>query len=216
MSEQQVPQVSTIMGQLVAHQSGFNALPKPDRQFVFKEPRAAIVLMVDAIRNRPKESVPERTYKVLRPVAPKPAEARPFKADETFFNKQSGVKMVPHGTNFTAWFIGKVEKDVPEGTLVPFMLTHNAYDNEIIADLGGEEKAEVTLAEIWCLIQRQANGRDGVLLMNGYANIFYVRDVNGVLHAVGVGWGDGGWGASAYALGVYGWGDDYRVFSRNS
>ena len=217
MSEQQIPQVSAMMGQLVAHQSGFNALPKSDRQFVFQEPKAAIVVMVDAIRNRPKEPVPERTYKVLRPpVTPKTVEPRSFKADDTFFNKKSGVKMVSHGSDFTSWFTGKVEDDVPEGMLVPMVLTQSAYDNEIIADLGGEEKAEVTLAEVWRLMQCQANGEDGALLTNGYANIFYVRDVNGVLRAVRVCWYDGGWRAFASARDGSRWSGQYEVFSRNS
>ena len=214
MSEQQVPQVSAMMGQLVAHQSGFNALPKPDRQFVFQEPKTAIVVMVDAIRNRPKEPTPERTYKILRPVAPKPVESRPFKAGDTFFNRKSGVKMVPHGSNVTSWFTGKVEEDAPTGDLVPFVLTQSAYDHEIIADLGGEEKTEVTLTEIWRLMERQANGGEGALLNNGWANIFYVRDREGVLRAVDVCWDDDGWYVYALALDGIRWYDGRRVFSR--
>lgn len=214
MPEQQIPQVSKMMGELVAHQSGFNALPKSDRQFVVQEPKVAIEVMVAALRNRPKEPAPTREYKVLRPVAPMLAVNRPFNADDTFFNKNSGVKMVPHGSNFTSWFGGK-EEDVPEGTLIPFVLAQFAYDNEIVSDLGGEEKAEVTLGEIWRLMQRQANGEEGALLTNGYANIFYVRDREGVLRAVSVYWDDGGWGADAIALDGRWYGGD-RVFSRNS
>lgn len=163
-----------------------------------------------------KGCVAKPTYKVLRPVAPKSTEPRPFKANETFFSKSSGVKMVPHGSNFTAWFTGKAEENIPTGDLVPFVLTEYAYDNEIVANLGGEEKAETTLGEIWRLLERQANGEEGVLLTNGYANIFYVRDVNGVLRAVDVLWRGGGWNAYALALGGGGWSGGDRVFSRNS
>ena len=59
--------------------------------------------------------------------------------------------------------------------------------------------------------------KNGPLLTNGYANIFYVRDANGVLRAVSVYWYDGGW--DEYAVGVAHpntWFDGRRVFSRNS
>jgi hypothetical protein len=205
------------MGRLVEHQEYFNALSTSDAQWAIQNPKDAAELCVTAIKGRT-NGVPKagRAYQVLRPVAPKPAANRPFKADETFFNKKSGVKMVRHGDNFTSWFTGKVEENAPEGTLVPFALERNAYDREIIADLGGEEKAEVTLTEVWRLMERQANGQEGALLTNGWANIFYVRDVNGVLRAVVVYWHDVGWRASADALGDSRWYDDDLVFSRNS
>ena len=85
-----------------------------------------------------------------------------------------------------------------------------------ITELGGEEKAEVTLSEIWRLMVRQANGEKGVLLINGLANIFYVPDVSGVLRTVYVYWLVGGWYALADVLDDGGWGDGYQVFSRNS
>jgi hypothetical protein len=210
-------QTPMLLGRFVEHQEYFNALPTGDAQWAIQNPKDAAELCVTAIKSRT-NSVPkaERAYQVLRPVAPKPAANRPFKADDTFFNKKSGVKMVRHGDNFTSWFAGKVEENAPEGTLVPFTLTRNAYDREIIADLGGEERAEVTLAEIWRLMERQANGQEGALLTNGWANIFYVRDREGVLRAVIVRWGDDGWSADAYALVDDRWLVARQVFSRNS
>ena len=209
MSEQQIPQISKMMGELVAHQSGFNALPKSDRQFVVKETKAAIEVMVAALRNRPKESAPEHTYKVLRPAMPKVDEPRPFKADETFFNKNSGLKMVPHGDNFTKWFTGKVEDDVPDGELRVFALTQVAYDRDIIADLGGEEKAEITLGELWRFMRKYENGTAGWFLC-------YIRDNTVVLRAVYIDWYDDGWSADAVALDDGRWSGDGQVLSRNS
>ena len=209
-------QTATLMGRFVEHQDCFNPLPTEDAQWAIRNPKDAAALCVIAIKGRTNGSPKaERTYRILRPVA-SPTVSRPFKADDTFFSKSSGVKMVPHGSNFTAWFAGKVHEDVPEGMLVPFTLTQSANDSEVITDLGGEEKAEVTLAEIWRLMKRQANGEEGVLLNNGWANIFYVRDVNLVLRAVRVLWSGDGWRAGASALGGYWWCDDRQVFSRNS
>ena len=211
-------QTPILVGRFVEHQSYFNPLPTEDAQWAIQNPKDAVALCVTAIKGRtngtPKT---ERAYRILRSVTPKPAETTlPFKADETFFNKKSGVKMTEHGSNFKSWFGGKVEEDVPDGELQALTITQNAYDREIIADLGGEAKAEVTLAEIWRLMERQANGQEGALLTNGYANIFYVRDVNLVLRTVGVGWYGGGWSAGACALDDCRWGVSSLVFSRNS
>jgi len=212
-----VKQTPSLMGRLVEHQEYFNALPTSDAQWAIQNPKDAAELCVTAIKSRT-NGVPKagHAYQVLRPVAPKPAVGRPFKADDTFFNKKSGVKMVRHGDNFTSWFTGKVEENPPEGTLVPFTLERSAYDREIIADLGGEEKAEVTLTEVWRLMERQANGQEGALLNNGWANIFYVRDVNGVLRTVRVYWNGGGWYAFARALDGLRCYGGYQFFSRNS
>lgn len=210
-------QTATLMGRLVEHQDYFNPLPTEDAQWVIQNPKDAAALCVTALQSRTKSTPKsERTYRILRPVAPTLAERHQFKADETFFNKESGVKMVGHGSNFTSWFKGKVEEDAPEGELLPFTLTESACDNEIIADLGGEEKAEVTLTEIWRLMERQRNGEEGVLLTNVWANVFYVRDVNRVLREVSVGWSGGGWRACAGNLIAGGWCGGNRVFSRNS
>jgi hypothetical protein len=213
-------QTPILLGRFVEHQNHFNSLPTEDAQWAIQNPKDAAALCITAIRNR-NNGVPktERTYRILQPVMPKPVERRPFNADETFFNKKSGVKMIGHGSNFKSWFGGKVEEDVPDGELRPLTLTQSANDSEIIADLGGETAAEVTLAETWRLMERQANGGEGALLNNGWANIFYVRDRDMVLRAVCFFWLDNGWRAFADVLGVGGrfkWDDRRRVFSRNS
>lgn len=210
-------QTPILLGRFVEHQSHFNPLPTEDAQWAIQNPKDAAVLCITAIRNRNNGvAKTERTYRILQPITPKPVESRPFNADEAFFNKKSGVKMVEHGSNFKSWFGGKVEEDFPEEELRPLMLTQSANDSEIIADLGGEAVAEVTLAEIWRLMERQANGGEGALLNNGCANIFYVRDREGVLRAVCVHLDDDGWYADADALVGSRWRVVYRVFSRNS
>ena len=85
----------------------------------------------------------------------------------------------------------------------------------IIPELGGETKVETTLSEMFSLIRKQPDGEEGVLLNNGWANILYIRDQNGVLRAVGVRWGDGGWGVDAGSVeDSGGWDAGHQVFSR--
>jgi hypothetical protein len=119
--------------------------------------------------------------------------------------------------NFKAWFLGKTEEPQAETELRCHRLTRYARDLEIIPELGGEEKVETTLSQIATLIASQANGEEGTLLVKGYANIFYVRDQNGVLRTVYARWDGDGWFLRARPLeNPRGWFDGYQVFSRNS
>ena len=54
------------------------------------------------------------------------------------------------------------------------------------------------------MMKKQPRGKKGLLLTDGWANIFYVRDKNGVLRAVSVDWNGDGWH-------VFGCRTDYTV-----
>jgi len=157
---------------------------------------------------------------VLESVEPKivvPAIGK-FVAKDNFVvntGKKTKVKIPYLGNNFQKWFLDKVEEDVPETTLSSRRVLKWLEDKEIIAGVGGEILAETRLTQVFYLISQQSNGEEGVLLANGYANIFYVRDVDSLLRPVGVFWDGDGWGVDAYSVGV-GWVDDDRVFSRSS
>ncbi len=119
--------------------------------------------------------------------------------------------------NFRAWFLGKTEAPFTGSTLRYGKLSHSSVDVPIIAELGGEEKAETTLTELFSLMEKQPNGESGSLLTNGWANIFYVEDVSGVLRAVDAGWLGGGWDVSAFAVADPSpWNGESQIFSRNS
>lgn len=121
------------------------------------------------------------------------------------------------GDNFKAWFLGKIEEPQAEMELRRHTLLRRSRDLPIITELGGEEKGETTLSQIASLIANQANGEEGTLLVNGYANIFYVRDINGVLRTVDAFWYGGRWRLRAYPLeDPDEWNDGHQVFSRNS
>lgn len=127
------------------------------------------------------------------------------------------VKISYLGENFEEWFLSKTEESITENILSYYKLRKSSVDGSIISELGGEEKAETMLTEMFSLMEMQANGESGALLTNGYANIFYIRDLSGVLRAVRCDWRGDGWGVFACSV-VYplAWGDGHRVFSRNS
>ncbi len=139
-----------------------------------------------------------------------------FVAKEKFKLKKDGGICSYIGDNFKDWFGGKEEDPLAETTLRYAKLRKSSVDTPIVAELGGEAKAETTLTEVFGLMSKQAKAETGVLLTNGWANIFYVRDQNGVLRAVFVHWDDGGWSVHAGELGYPDtWLDGYQVFSRN-
>ena len=149
-----------------------------------------------------------------------PARSTPFVARNKFVlgtNATAPVKISHFSKNFTDWFLGKTEEPLPEQTLRYAKLGQISLDGSIIAELGGEEKAETTLSELLSLMEGQKNGEDGPLLSNGWWNIFYIKDCNCVLRTVYVYWFDGGWCVDASSTGSpFTWRAGFRVFSRNS
>lgn len=153
-----------------------------------------------------------------------PATTVPFVAKKKFVvntAENAPVKISHIEDKFRGWFLsgdGKTEDPIGEQTLRCAKLRNASVNGPIIAELGGEEKSETTLSEMFSLLQIQGKGEDGVLLNNGYANIFYIKDAAGILRAVDVRWGLGdGW--FVYANSVLrkdGWIDRNQVFSRNS
>ncbi len=131
--------------------------------------------------------------------------------------KNAPVKIYFVSDYFKQCFYGKTEEAFGGSTLNYGKLSRSSVDGPIIAELGGKAKAETTLTEVYALMEVQKNGEKDPLLTNGYANIFYVRDINGVLRAVVVYWNGVGWRVDADGVthpGAWDVGD--QVFSRNS
>lgn len=150
-----------------------------------------------------------------------------FVATEKLKLKKDGGICAGFGPNFESWFLkdgGKREKSVQAGSLYCYRLRKDATDKShesggaaIIPELGGGEKSETTLSEMFSLMEKQKNGEDGVLLNNFWDNIFYIRDHAGELRAVYMSWHDDGWCVGAGTLeSTSAWFAGVRVFSRSS
>lgn len=121
------------------------------------------------------------------------------------------------GINFLYDFFGKTEEGVAQAQLALHRLKKNSLDKPILARLG--DKAEISLAQFIGLIEKQAKGREGVLLVNGYANIAYIGDKNGVIWAVSARWysGRGYWEVFTFSCGnPHGWHTGNQIVSRDS
>ncbi len=132
-------------------------------------------------------------------------------------SKKAKVKISYLGENFTENFLGKVEEPFAGSVLYYWKLKKSFVDTPIIAELSGEKKAETSLTELWAMLGKQPHGGDGALLINGYANIFYIRGARLVLWAVLCRWSDDGWDVSAYPVTApYSWHAGLQFFSRSS
>lgn len=142
----------------------------------------------------------------------------PFVAKNYFVEgviKTAGVPISSICENFVAWFLGKTEPPRSETALRYARLTDNSMDKRITTQLG--VTAETTLADIFCLMRKGSRGEESILLTNGFANIFYVRDVNGDIRTVCLYWRVDGWVVKALPLGYpSSWLAGDLVFSRNS
>lgn len=216
-TKQQVPKIAAT---LTEFQEGFEDLSTEDGQWVIQNGKEAVALCVKAVANRAKATIQTvtsilsdviLTFTVVPSTTEFVAEDK-FKVDTS---KKAKVKISYLGDNFKEWFLGKRENPFPSSTVCGRQLNKNLVDGPILVELGGQEKAETTLFELFIMMNRQANGESGALFNNGVANIFYVRDIKGILRAVGVGWDDGGWSVDAYSVeSPYVWLAGLCVFSR--
>lgn len=116
------------------------------------------------------------------------------------------------GASFVRRFAGKVEA-AGVTSLQTHLLRSPSNDRAIIAELGGGH--ETNLADVWCLLRRQAKGEDGALQTNSVPNIFFVRDSAGELGVVDSVWGGAGWEIGASPVGDKRiWSPGARVISR--
>ena len=117
-----------------------------------------------------------------------------FVAADEFRANYSDIKLWM-SENFQKKFLGKIEENVEAATLRIHKLLQGSRDPEII---GGQE--ETTLYHLFTLLMKQAGGESGLLLTNGRANIFFIRDINGELWAVYMRWSSGDWCLLAYPV----------------
>lgn len=213
MTEQQIPK---LVASLVEHQNAFSQLSVEDGQWAIQNTVEAISLFVTALANRAKQVV-EKLLEMLGTIKV-PATIFKFIAREKFVvdtSDSAEVKISYLGENFKRWFLGKIEEPMAEQTLRYAKLRMNSKDPGIITELGGNAKAETTLAEMFAVLKRQGHGTSGALLTNGWANIFYILDQSGVRRTVCAGWGGDGWGVYAGEVSYpCAWGGGDRVFSR--
>lgn len=162
------------------------------------------------------KGVTGKLLKHLRDVALGPCKK--FEAAKKFTKDNPLVKFWSFGTNFTTHFGNRVENNVSATTIAVSRLERRAKDPEITTELAGETKRvfRISLAHFYQMIETQGQGQAGPLLVNGYANIAYIEDMDN--WAVYARWFAGvGWHVDADPVdSPLPWRDGYQVLSRKS
>jgi hypothetical protein len=142
-----------------------------------------------------------------------PASDVPFVPKAHFTSKSREARISNVWAEFRQRFFGKTEEASPAVSLRTYKLQKAAADAPIIEALGGESRVETSIASVFALITGQPYGQPGPLQVNGYANIFYVRDKDDVLCAVRVGWDEEGWIVDAIPVrDPLAWNGQHQVF----
>ena len=148
------------------------------------------------------------------------AACEKFVAKEHFKNDtgcKAKVKIACLWGNFSKHFLPKTEEGVLAGEIKVHKLLRSSLDAPIMTELGDPRSYSTTLADLWGMLEKQPGGEEGALLVNSYANIFYIHDTEGNLWAVRAHWSDslGGWSVEANSVEhSSGWKEGRRALSR--
>jgi hypothetical protein len=186
-------QTQMIAGRMVEFQNRFEKLPTDDSQWLIQNTGEGIDLCINAIVNRDRTA----TQTIVTPLSEIifttniPATTGKFFARDKFKvdkSEEAEVKIREISDDFESWFIKKTEEPWSGGIIYCRKLTKHSDDSLILNKLGGQEKAEITLFELFYMMKREADVEAGELLTNGDINLFYIRDINGILRVVFLTW----------------------------
>jgi hypothetical protein len=128
--------------------------------------------------------------------------------------KKGEVKISLTGGNFKSCFLSQTVAERDGYLMSSYQIKESVCDEDIRFKLGGGH--ETDLPGLLSLLGQQPEGEKGVLLTNGRANIFYIKDCTGAVRVVSVDWRVDGWCLYSRGLGDRRWYDGRRVFARNS
>jgi hypothetical protein len=180
-------------------------------------PEALKAHLQDAIEGRLNGAV-ARVKKLLELVTTASVGAiKSFKSADNFKvdTKKAATRIYYLGDNFEKHF-GRKEEGASEAVEIKvYKLLEWSLDAPIITELA--DKCEITLGQFFSLLSKQGKGESGPLLTDGWANIAYIRDDEGILWAVDAFWraDRGGWIVGAHSVERPDrWYDGRRVLSR--
>lgn len=146
------------------------------------------IAVTHLLKNRPKEDAnplePVETIRVF-------TDSNFCINDSFLISEKPPIQIGWIGEKFQREFLSNTQnKNYETGitTLKIYDLTQKVTDKTIVEQLGGEEKAETSLSQMWSLLKAQGMGQDGPLLINGNSNIFYIKGQNNVLWSISCFW----------------------------
>ncbi len=135
-------QSDKLVGIFVEHRTEFLGLSTEDAQWAIQNPKDAVALSVEAIKNRKKGDAGIKPEPLLGSAVNIAAIPR----TEQFVVEKSFAKY--RGSNFNNWCLGRVEGSIGGVNLYCQPLKRNSTDPAIIEALGGNLEARIYLADI--------------------------------------------------------------------
>lgn len=216
-TKQQIP---VMAARLTEFQEVLQNLSVEDAQWVIINGKKAAELFVLAVMHR--NRIVADFFKVLGPAVSKlivPATIETFVARDKFkvnTTDNEAVKISSLGRKFLSLFLEKSEAEFAGSVVGWRRLEKHAMNSAILTELGGQQVAKTTLAELFAVLSAQPNGESGDL-SSSWANIFYIENINSLLSAVVVSWEESGWSIEAFAVeSGSDWDPGDRIFFRNS
>lgn len=107
------------------------------------------------------------------------------------------VKISHIGVGFRSMFLeegGKTEEPASQIALCAHRQIGKSVDGPLIDFLGGEQRVVVDIGHIFTMMEKQATGRKGDLLVSNHLrNTFFAKNRFGILTTVMLSWYDPGW-----------------------
>ncbi len=132
-----------------------------------------------------------------------PSIQEPFVAKEKFRIGNAGIKFISNG--FRQFFLeggkenrGKIEQPMRDQSCGQFVLEESSFNRDIMAEIAKKDDLapSFTLSGMFFLMEIQANGGIGNLIVGGKHNVFYVPDASKSYKSVACSF-DKGWHISA-------------------
>lgn len=144
-------------------------------------------------------------------------DIEPFIARDHFIigDKPSGeLKIAFLSQDFRNLFVPKVEGPFMGKNLCGYKIVSNAIVASKLSNFNNPQSIVITLREAFIMLRRQWDGGEGDLLVDGRANIFYIRDINSEVRPVFAFWTVQGWVFYTIAI-IYpiAWYVGHRIFS---
>lgn len=210
-------QIAGLVSEMLRIRDELGVTPEEFHVLFTPDGEAHLEKMIGGLKKKPIVEAVKQAVVVLAFVATAtvPAIATPLDPNEAFQNHQG---LYVYG-DFREYVLPALKSisSVPEAQFTLSSLALNASDLAIRNAIPKNHLAE--WYHILSFISQQPNGEKGVLLTNGYANIFYMLGVGGQVFAVRVHWHSGNreWNVRAWGLDGNGrWGAGSLVFSCNS
>ena len=213
MTEQQRPQLLTLIARITEFANAFLVLSGDDMQWIIQNTKQAISLFCEAVKNR----IAKTGEKLLEFVSTMQIEAIDrFVAREKFQEGKTidGVTIAWLGPNFKKHYLGKVEGVCQAAELKLYKLLTSATDLPredrpgIIPELAGRH--EIKLGQFHRILAHKQRTKDFTWI------VAYIIGEDGcVLGAVSAGWDDDGWYIEADSVARPGpWSVGYEIVSR--